>query len=83
MTWISEVAMKRLDLSLPEFGFVIMTRAALGTGLGLLLADKLRRKTRRGVGIALVTIGALTTIPAGMAVFGRGWRNRKEPARAA
>lgn len=69
--------MKRLDLSLPEFGFVIATRAALGVGIGLLLADRLCRRTRRGVGLTLVALGALTTIPAAMAVFGGGWGNRK------
>lgn len=62
--------MKRLDLSLPEFGFVVMTRAALGAGIGLLLADRLCRKTRRRVGLTLVVLGALTTVPAAMAVFG-------------
>jgi hypothetical protein len=31
--------MRRLDLSLPEFLFVIATRAALAAGVGLLLSD--------------------------------------------
>jgi hypothetical protein len=69
--------MKRLDLSLPEFAFVVATRAALGAGIALLAADKLRRAGRRNVGWTLVALGALTTIPAVMAPFGGGlksWR---------
>ena len=32
--------MKRVDLSFPEFGFVVATRAALGAGIGLLLTGR-------------------------------------------
>lgn len=71
--------MKRLDLSLPEFAFVVATRAALGAGIGLLAADKLRRARRRNVGWTLVALGALTTIPAVMAVFGGGLKSWREP----
>jgi hypothetical protein len=56
--------MKRIDLSIPQFAFVVATRAALGAGLGLLLSEKLRRKNRRTVGLSLLLLGALTTIPA-------------------
>ena len=62
--------MKRLDLSLPEFAFVVATRAALGAGIGLLLAGRLGRSSRRNVGLTLVILGALTTIPAAVAVRG-------------
>ena len=61
---------KRVDLSFPEFGFIVATRAALGAGVGLLLADRLRRKQRRSIGSTLVAVGALTTIPAAFALFG-------------
>ncbi|HEY3202398.1 MAG TPA: hypothetical protein VGL03_01950 [Thermoanaerobaculia bacterium] len=64
--------MKRLDLSFPEFGFVVATRAALGAGIGLLLADKLGRCNRRRVGATLLALGVLTTIPAAFMLFGRG-----------
>ena len=39
------------------------TRAALGAGLGLVLADKFSRGKRKGVGWSLLTFGAVTTIP--------------------
>ena len=59
-----------LVLTPPLFGFVIGTRAALAFGLGLLLADRIPGPRRRAVGLALVALGAATTIPAAMAVFG-------------
>ena len=70
--------MKRLDLSVPQFAFVVATRAALGAGVGLLLAGRLRRHLRRRLGSALVTIGVLTTIPIGLSVFGRRHANARK-----
>ena len=63
--------MRIKTLTIPEIGFIAGTRAALGAGLALLLADKLSAPARRAVGITLVTIGAATTIPAAMMLFGR------------
>jgi hypothetical protein len=48
-------------------------------GIGLLAAGGLRCSKRRAVGWTLVALGALTTIPAAMAVFGGGWKNWREP----
>jgi hypothetical protein len=67
--------MKKIDLPLPEFAFVIATRAALGAGIGLLLSQKLARRRARAVGLALVALGALTTIPAVIAIRGSVHRN--------
>lgn len=64
--------MKNVDLPMPVFGFIVATRVLLGAGIGLLVAEKLDRKTRRSVGAALVAVGALTTIPAAFTLFGRG-----------
>jgi len=60
--------MKRIGLSLPMFEFIVITRAALGVGAGLLAADRLSAKTRRGVSGLLVALGLLSTIPAVHAV---------------
>jgi hypothetical protein len=60
-----------LVLNPPLLGFVVGTRAALAFGLGLLLADRIPESRRRAIGLTLVAIGAATTIPAAMAVFGR------------
>jgi hypothetical protein len=62
--------MRRLDLSYPEFGFIVGTRAALGAGVGLLLAPRFGRRRRKALGATLVTIGALTTIPAVFTLLG-------------
>lgn len=40
-------------------------------GAGLLLSDFLRPDTRRTLGWTLLAIGALTTIPIAMALFGK------------
>ena len=69
--------MKRLDLSLREFGFVVATRAALGIGIGLLAADRLRRTPRRRLGASLLAFGVLTTVPAAFLLFGRKTEARK------
>jgi hypothetical protein len=54
---------KAISLKMPELGFLAGTRVALGTGLGLILADKFSSGRRRGVGWALLGVGAITTIP--------------------
>lgn len=58
-------------VSLPQLFLIAGTRVALGAGLGLLAAQKLNADQRRAAGIALVAVGALTTIPLMMSVFSR------------
>jgi len=60
--------MKRLDLNLPTFGFVVATRAALGVGIGMLLAERIPEERRRTIALSLIALGATTTVPALMAV---------------
>jgi hypothetical protein len=60
--------MKSVVLDPPMFGFIVATRAALGFGVGLLIAGRLPAARRRALGRLLVTIGALTTIPAARAL---------------
>jgi len=69
--------MKTYNVSVPEIGIVAMTRGIAGAGAGLLIAKYLDTDTRRAIGWTLLTIGALTTIPIVMALFGR-----REPAGA-
>lgn len=61
--------MKTLALNLPTFAFVVATRAMLGVGIGLLLSERLPAERRRALGIAFVSIGAATTVPAIAAVL--------------
>jgi hypothetical protein len=67
------MAMNELTLDVRSFAFVVGTRAALGVGIGLLLAERFSASRRRAVAGALIAIGAATTIPAAMSVF-RGLR---------
>lgn len=62
--------MKETRLSLPEFAFTVSTRAMLGAGVALLLADRLTTEQRKAVGATLIAVGLLTTIPTVWAVLG-------------
>jgi hypothetical protein len=67
--------MKEKTVTLPLLGLIAGTRVALGIGIGFLLADKLDDDRRRGAGLALLIVGALTTVPLAMTVLG-GWEER-------
>jgi hypothetical protein len=64
-------AMREVQLSLPELALLVGTRAALGAGLGLLLADSLPESRRRAVGWTLLLVGAVTTVPLAFEVLGK------------
>jgi len=64
--------MRETRISLPELALIAGTRAALGAGLGLLLADRFDEDQRKAVGWTLLLIGALTTIPLAIEVLGGG-----------
>jgi hypothetical protein len=51
------------SITLPRLGLIAATRAGLGAGIGLLLADRLNPDQRRAVGWTLVAVGVLTTFP--------------------
>jgi hypothetical protein len=69
--------MKSVLLSLPTFGFIVGTRAALGVGIGLLVSERLPAPRRRAIAAALIAIGAATTIPAVRAVRGSTRRSKQ------
>ena len=69
--------MNSLVLSPPLLGFVVGTRAALAFGVGLLVAGRIPEARRRTLALTLIGIGAATTIPAAMAVFGRRGARRE------
>jgi len=62
--------MKTYNVALPEVALVAATRAMAGAGVGLLLGEYLEPRTRRTLGWTLFAIGALSTIPIAMALFG-------------
>jgi hypothetical protein len=63
--------MQERSLTIPELILIAGTRVALGAGVGLLIGDKLGRDARKGAGLALLAVGALTTIPLVAGVLGK------------
>ena len=63
--------MKERALTIPEIMLIGGTRAALGAGLALLLADRLNTGERRAVGWTLFLVGAITTIPLAINVLNK------------
>jgi uncharacterized membrane protein YfcA len=75
--------MRETQVTLPELAMIAGTRAALGAGLGLLLADRLPEGQRKAVGWTLLLIGVVTTVPLAFEVLGKarastpaGWPER-------
>ena len=60
-----------VQITVPELALVAGTRAALGVGLGLLLAGCLSQEQRKAAGWSLLLVGVATTIPLAWEVFGR------------
>jgi len=63
--------MKKSELTLPEIGLIAGTRAMLGAGAGLLLADRLNDDQRKKIGWTLLIIGAISTVPLVIDVLGK------------
>jgi hypothetical protein len=49
--------------ALPLDGLLVLTRTAFGLGIGMLMADKIKRPVRQAAAITLVSIGALAAVP--------------------
>jgi hypothetical protein len=63
--------MKEIRVTIPELALIVGTRAALGGGLALLLADRINKEQRKAAGWALFLVGAITTIPLATIVLSR------------
>jgi hypothetical protein len=57
------VKVRYANLPVPEIEMIAGTRAVLGIGLGVLIADKFSQLTRNRLGWAFFLIGVLTTVP--------------------
>ncbi|HWR15815.1 MAG TPA: hypothetical protein VN577_13390 [Terriglobales bacterium] len=66
-----------------EFAIFAGTRVALGIGIGLLLSGRLGRDQRKGAGIALLAVGASSTVPFIVNAIIRKARHQKEWEHAA
>src|SRR5436309_6456772 len=42
---------------------LVLTRTAFGLGLGMLMADKIKRPIRRAAAVALLSVGTLAALP--------------------
>ncbi|HYZ73574.1 MAG TPA: hypothetical protein VE641_10890 [Chthoniobacterales bacterium] len=71
--------MKQVRLNMPELGTIVATRAMLGAGIALLLADRFTREQRKAVGATLTIIGLVTTIPAIWALCGNAEKEESVP----
>ena len=70
-------------LTVPEIVLIAGTRVALGIGIGLLISGRLSDDQRRGAGLALALVGALTTIPLAIGIIGQRSKSGQEMLRAA
>ena len=60
--------MKEIPLTLPEIGMINGTRFVIGTGVGLSLAGRVDRNTRKAVGVSLLVAGVFVFDSVGMVV---------------
>ena len=55
--------MSKTSEQLPVDPLLMVTRTAIGLGIGIMMADKIKPSVRQGAAIALVAIGALAAAP--------------------
>ena len=59
----SLISISKSSEDLPVAPLLVLTRTAIGLGLGILLADKIRPRVRQATAITLLAIGALAAAP--------------------
>jgi len=64
-----ENSVRTTTISFPELFLIGGTRAIMGCGLGLLLADRLDSTQRKAIGWTLFSVGAVSTIPLALEVL--------------
>ena len=57
------ISISKITEQLPIDPLLVVTRTAIGVGLGILMADKIKPPIRQIAAIALVAIGALAAAP--------------------
>ena len=59
----SLISISKSSEDLPVAPLLVITRTAIGLGLGILIADKIRPPLRQAAAIALLAIGVLAAAP--------------------
>jgi hypothetical protein len=59
----SLTSISKTSEELPVAPLLVLTRTAIGLGLGILIADKIKPPVRHATAITLLTIGALAAAP--------------------
>ena len=68
---MSQLSLSKFGENLPVTGIVAASQAAVGFGLGLLLAEKLGRSARERTALALIGAGVAALIPTVVGVVDR------------
>ena len=63
--------MRERQVSMADIFLIAGTRVALGMGIGLLISERFNRDQRKAVGLSLLAVGAISTIPLAINVIGR------------
>jgi hypothetical protein len=59
----SLISISKSSEDLPVTPLLVLTRTAIGLGLGILIADKIKPSLRQATAISLLTVGALAAAP--------------------
>ena len=57
------VSIPKTSDQIPLDNLLTFTRTAFGLGIGMLVADKIKRPVRQTAAIALMSVGALAAVP--------------------
>src|SRR5260370_29896461 len=57
------VSIPKTSEQVPLDGLLALTRTAFGLGIGMLVADKIKGRTRQTAAIALMSVGMLAAVP--------------------
>ncbi|MGA7392057.1 MAG: hypothetical protein WCC08_01390 [Terrimicrobiaceae bacterium] len=60
---MSFISLDKFGDNLPVTGIVALSQAAVGFGVGLLIADKFDPSSRQRTAVALISAGAATIVP--------------------
>ena len=57
------ISISKTTEAVPFDSLLVLTRTAFGLGLGMLMADKIKRPVRRAAAVTLLSLGTLAAVP--------------------